>query len=484
MNADEKQRLYPRSSAANNRSSVLWDWIAPIEGVGVDVRGHYPLVYHAAPDHEKSPLGLRLENFGRRRSSHFAERDGFPVGQRHDFVVVPLAQLPVVVVAHDIGELLAGEEIGELASGGGAVLVPHPNQVVQVMDVHHARVHLSVELRGAGRPRTAAPPEEAAVILMHGPPQDRDMRVPKLLQILRRTVHILLPSLVQRRVGRDQLGPLLIGELGLHAAAPTRARLPRFILGGPQHVPAQVDNGSGGGLLLGFLDHKVAVLDGVLVLAVRKPEIRTPDGGKLAGKRIYLVGVLGTLIRKIVLAGQDALARDGAERFQQRAGLRRGIRIHRIAVIRRRCRSPARGLNLVCRLSQLRRRRRSLLRSGWGRGGLSEKDGCRSKQDRQGGECGFPHCGYPRRPLVAQCTRSKNVRPRMNTTRQNKAGGRFIRVNSCSFVATNVLFSRLLGPQNGTSSSVMPWLNSSTGAAAAAGCGRFRAERGMDTGRS
>src|SRR5271157_613230 len=166
------------------------------------------------------------------------------------------------------------------------------------------------------------------------------MGILKLLQETGRRVHVLFPTLVQRRVGRDQLQPLLVGELGLHAAAPAlahsaiRIRLAGLVFGGPEHVPAQVNDGSGGGLLLGLLDHQVAMDDRILVLAVEKAEIRTPDGRVLASHREYPVRVLRPLIGKVVLARQDALARDGAQGLQQRARLRCSVGVDRIAGVR------------------------------------------------------------------------------------------------------------------------------------------------------
>ncbi len=204
------------------------------------------------------------------------------------------------------------------------------------------------------------------------------MRGLKLLQVFRRGVHVLFPALVERRVGRDQLLPLVVGELAVHAAAPARAGLAGLVFGGAEHVPAQVDDGPGSGLLLRLLDHEIAMEDGVLVLVVRESEIRPPDGGILAGDGVDLVVVLGTLVRIVMLAGEDALTRDRAEGLQQRAGLQRGVGIHRLALVRRRRGRPGKRWRLL------------------GRGNdLGEGECGRAEHDAQRGEYGLPHVDSP-----------------------------------------------------------------------------------------
>jgi len=123
--------------------------------------------------------------------------------------------------------------------------------------------------------------------------------------------------------------------VGLHAAFPTRARLAGFILGGTHHVPAEIDDGTGLGLLPGFFDHEVAMDNGILVLAIGEAEIGTPDGGVLTGERVYLLGIQIAMVGEVVLAGKDAVAGDRADGLQQRARFRRRIRIHRLAIVSR-----------------------------------------------------------------------------------------------------------------------------------------------------
>ena len=106
---------------------------------------------------------------------------GFSLGQRHQFVVVAIVQLPVVVVADDIHILLSREIVVELARGGRPVLVPDPDQVVEVVVVDHAGVHFAVKLLRAARAGAPAPPEETAVVFVHGPPENSDVRVLELL---------------------------------------------------------------------------------------------------------------------------------------------------------------------------------------------------------------------------------------------------------------------------------------------------------------
>ena len=234
----------------------------------------------------------------------------------------------------------------KLAERGRAILVPHPDQVVQMVYVDHAIVQLAEQLRRAELSRTAAPPEEVAVVLVHGPPQHRNVGILKLLQETSRRVHVLFPSLVKRGVGRDQFQPLLVGELGLHAAAPACSRLAGFILGRPQHVPAEVNDGPRRVLSLGLFDQQVPVRNGVLVLEVGETEVRTPDGGILAGDLVDCLEVRVAFIRKIVLAGQNPLARDIADLLQQVLSFLRRVGIYRHAGRRRR-RSrgrPSRGL--------------------------------------------------------------------------------------------------------------------------------------------
>src|ERR1019366_388779 len=69
---------------------------------------------------------------------------------------------------------------------------------------------------------------------------------------------------------------------GLHAAPPTRTRRAGLVLGGPGHMPAQGNDGALRGLLFGFVDHLLAVRDGVLVAAPGEADVRPPDSGILA----------------------------------------------------------------------------------------------------------------------------------------------------------------------------------------------------------
>jgi hypothetical protein len=140
---------------------------------------------------------------------------------------------------------------------------------------------------------------------------------------------------MQRRVGSNQFGPLFVGQLGLHAAAPTRAGLARFVLGGPQHVPAQIDDRARGGLFLGLLDHQVAMQHGIFILAVGEAEIGTPDSGILTRQCIHFVVILRTLIGKVMLPGENALAGYRAKGLKQRTRLGSGVGIHRFAVLRK-----------------------------------------------------------------------------------------------------------------------------------------------------
>ena len=98
------------------------------------------------------------------------------------------------------------------------------------------------------------------------------------------------------------------------------------------HVAATGD-GTGGGLLLGFGDHEVAVGDGVFVFAVGEAEIRSPNGGILASDLEDPVGVQVALIGEVVLTGEDALAGNVAQGFQEGTRFGRGVGIHRLALI-------------------------------------------------------------------------------------------------------------------------------------------------------
>ena len=116
----------------------------------------------------------------------------------------------------------------------------------------------------------------------------------------------------------------------------------------------------------------------------RKPKSDPQIAGYLPVMREYLVGILRALIRKIVLAGQDAFAGEAAQRLQQGARLGSGVGVDRFAVVRRGRGRPGRTRHVETAAA-----RRRLLGHGRGRR-LREGVLC---ENRQSHDCQYryPH---------------------------------------------------------------------------------------------
>jgi hypothetical protein len=97
----------------------------------------------AAPSHGKSPLRLSQQDLRRRRSD-LAECNRLAIDNRQNLVTASFVQGSVVVVADDVCVVRARIETVELAAWIWPVLVPHSQQIVEVMDIDDSVVDLAV----------------------------------------------------------------------------------------------------------------------------------------------------------------------------------------------------------------------------------------------------------------------------------------------------------------------------------------------------
>src|SRR6185295_10238004 len=116
--------------------------------------------------------------------------------------------------------------------------VPDPKQVIQSVLLCEHFKHQTVESLGAIRAGPEPPPEPITVSLVIGSPENRNLRVTQLRQILRHDIQLGEPAAVKRRPWGNQLFPFSVGQFGLDTFLPTI----RLVVRRPDRVPHEGDD--------------------------------------------------------------------------------------------------------------------------------------------------------------------------------------------------------------------------------------------------
>src|SRR5689334_6630283 len=109
--------------------------------------------------------------------------------------------------------------------------------------------------------------------------------------------------LVYRTAGRDELVPLFVGEVVLHAFLPAVG----LVVNRPNRMPHKSNDGAVFILLLGLVNDGLAVVDTVLAV-FGKTKVLPPNGRVMPGNFMGVVGVMGNSSRVVMLGGKDALS--------------------------------------------------------------------------------------------------------------------------------------------------------------------------------
>ena len=199
--------------------------IRAVKNGGQIFKGVVLVIRKAGPNHEPGISVHSLKVLGRRQAAEFAERDEFAA--KFDKLVV-VALLPVAVVhvcrqhvdifIAGIIEVIRASRVAGYLPGG--VCIPYPQEVVEVMMVHHPVPHHTVELLEAVLTFSPSPPEPLSVhLVIRSPDNGNAGLLERQEEVDRNRIDLRQPLPVHLAALRHQLLPLLVREVALRLLA-------------------------------------------------------------------------------------------------------------------------------------------------------------------------------------------------------------------------------------------------------------------------